>query len=197
MIIDNLVSFVPLGAPLSLVAGAATSIPSNVYDLLGLGVGVSPGTQSGGSGGQIWGNTTVFGQADAMGVGNQRPELNVTIGTALAGAVGLTLNCALQCAVDQGAAGNYQPGTWINIGGQDGITLAQGAANTVIFRSPWLPPFPANERPRFLRLLFSPVSSGGAVPSGAFTAGTISSALVVMSRDDYFVKYQPKNYSVA
>jgi len=197
MITDSQLSFVPLGAPLSLVGGANVAIASGVLDLLGLGVGVSPGTQSGGSGGQIWGNTTVFGQADAMGVGNQRPELNVTIGTALAGAAGLTLNCALQCAVDQGAAGNYQPGTWISIGGQDGITIAQGAANTVIFRSPWLPPFPVNERPRFLRLLFSPVSSGGAVPSGNFTAVTISSALVVMSRDDYFVKYQPKNYSVA
>lgn len=197
MITDALLGFVPLGAPLSLVGPANTAIASGVYDFLGLGAGVSPGTQSGGSGGQIWGNTTVFGQADAMGVGNQRPELNVTIGTALAGAAGLTLNCALQCAIDSGSAGGYQPGAWINIGGQDGITLAQGAANTVIFRSPWLPPFPANERPRFLRLLFSPVSSGGAVPSGAFTAGTISSALVVMSRDDYFAKYAAKNFSVA
>ena len=39
---------------------------------------------------------------------------------------------------------------------------------------------PALRRP--LRLLFSPVSSGGADPSGQFTAGTISSAVVVMKR---------------
>ena len=190
MITDNLLSFVPLGSPLSLVGGSGVAIPSTIVDLLGLGVGVAPSNQ-------IWGNTTVFGQADGMGVGNQRPELNVVVGTAATGAAGLTLNVALQCAADQGAAGAYQPSTWYNIGGQDGITISQLAANTVIFRSPWLPPFPANDRPRYLRLLFSPVSSGGAVPSGAFTAGTISSALVVMSRDDQFNKYAAKNYSVS
>ena len=193
MIIDSLESFVGIGAPLSLVAGAGVSIPStNTIDMLGLGVGINPANA-----GQIWGNTTNFGQADAKGVGNQRPELNITIGTALAGAAGLTLNVKLQAAADPGAAGNWTPTTWVSIGGQDGITLAQGTANTVIARLPWLPPFPANLRPRFLRLLFSPVSSGGADPSGAFTAGTISSAVVVMSRDDYFVKYAAKNYTVA
>lgn len=189
MITDKLLSFVSIGAALSLVGAAATSIRSDVVDMLGLGVGVTA-TQ----GNVLWGNSTVFGQADAMGVGNQRPELNVTIGTALAGAAGLTLNVKLQAAADDGT-GN--PSTWTSIGGQDGITLTQGAANTVIARLPFLPPFPVNLRPRFLSLLFSPVSSGGADPSGAFTAGTIASALVVMSRDDYFIGQQPRNYTVA
>ena len=193
MIIDSLESFVGIGAPLSLVAGAGVSIPStNTIDMLGLGVGINPANA-----GQIWGNTTNFGQADGKGVGNQRPELNITIGTALAGAAGLTLNVKLQAAADPGAAGNWTPTSWVNIGGQDGITLAQGAANTVIARLPWLPPFPQNLRQRFLRLLFSPVSSGGADPSGAFTAGTIASAVVVMSRDDYFAKFAAKNYTVS
>lgn len=192
MITDALIAFVPMGAPLSLVGGANVAIRSAPVDMLGLGVGVNPATA-----GQIWGNTTVFGQADGMGVGNQRPELNVTIGTALAGAAGLTLNVALQYAPDLGIGGGFQPGTWQNIASQDGITIAQGAANTVIARFPYLPPFPFNERPRFLSLLFSPVSSGGAVPSGNFTAGTIASAVVVMSRDDYFIAQQPRNYTVA
>lgn len=191
MITDALISFVPIGTNLSLVGGAGVAIPSSVIDLLGDGVGTAPT-------GSIFGvQSATFGQAGAMGTGNQRPELNVTIGTALAGAAGLTLNCALQAAADQGAGGNFQPSTWNNIGGQDGITLAQGAANTVIMRLPWLPPFPATLRPRYLRLLFSPVSSGGAVPSGNFTAGTIASAIVVMSRDDYFAKFAQKNYSVS
>ncbi len=189
MISDQLVAFVPIGAPLSLVGGAGVSIRSNIYDLMGQGVGVPPPN--------IWGNTTVFGQADGMGVGNQRPELNVTIGTALAGAAGLTLNARFQGAIDTGLAGNYQPGPWVDFASQDGITLANGAANTVIMRLPWLPPFPANFRPRFLSLLFSPVSSGGAEPSGNFTAGTIASAIVVMSRDDYAVKFAAKNFTVA
>lgn len=194
MITDSQLAFIQIGAPLSLVAPAGQTIPSGVVDLLGLGVGINPA-----SAGQIWGNSTNFGQADAMGVGNQRPELNVTIGTALNGAAGLTLNCKLQGAADPGAAGNWTPAAnaWSNLGGQDGITLAQGAANTVIMRLPWLPPFPVTLKPRFLRLLFSPVSNGGADPSGAFTAGTIASALVVMSRDDYFVSQQPRNYSVS
>ncbi len=195
MITDALCNFVQIGAPLSLVGPAGQSIAApNVYDFLGAGVGINPAAV-----GQIWGNSTNFGQADAMGVGNQRTELNVTIGTALAGAAGLTLNCKLQGAADPGAAGNWTPAAnaWVNLGGQDGITLAQGAANTVIMRLPWLPPFPVNLRPRFLRLLFSPVSSGGADPSGAFTAGTIASALVVMGRDDWFVGQQPRNYSVS
>jgi hypothetical protein len=189
MITDKLLAFVPIGSPLSLVGGAGVAIRSGVIDLLGVGAGVAPPN--------IFGNATIFGQADGMGVGNQRPELNITIGTALAGAGGLTLNVKLQAAADQGVGGGFQPSTWISIGGQDGITLTQGAANTVIGRLPWLPPFPQNLRPRFLSLLFSPVSSGGADPSGQFTAGTIGSAIVVMSRDDYFVNQQPRNYSVS
>ena len=63
-------------------------------------------------------------------------------------------------------------------------------ANTLIARFPFLPPFPFNLRPRFVRLLFSP-SSGG-----SFTAGTIASALVTLGRDDYSAKYTANNYKV-
>lgn len=184
MITDQQLSFVPLGGNLSLIAGAGASIPSiNTIDLLGAGVGVAPPS--------IIGNVTVFGAPDAMGVGGLRPELNVTIGTALASATSATLNAALQGAPDTGAAGNYLPGTWQTIEETGALTVAQCIANTVIMRLPWVPPFPANLRPRFLRLLFQ-------VPAATlFTAGTIASALVTMVRDDQFNKYAAKNYSVS
>jgi hypothetical protein len=187
---DAQLAFVAIGSPLSLVGASGIAIASGIIDLLGQGVGTAPqniiGTQS-----------ATFGAPDAMGVGGTRPELNVIVGTALAGTAGNTLNVALQGAADQGSAGNYQPSTWNNIINQDGITLAEAAANTVIFRTPWLPPMPANLRPRYLRLLFSPATSSGAIPSGDFTAGTILSAIVTLVRDDQFNKYAQKNFTVA
>lgn len=181
MIIDALLSFVPIGSPLSLVAGAGVNIPSSVtIDLSGAGLGVTPPS--------YWGTTTSFGQADAMGVG-ERPELAIAIGTALATGNSATLNAALQAAADNGS---NQPLTWKTIGESGAQTPADLIANTVFCRLPWLPPFPAGLRPRFLRLLFQ-------VPSATnFTAGTISSALVVPpgGRDDTFGKYQPKAYVV-
>jgi len=182
MITDALLSFVPIGSPLSLVAAAGVNIPSlNIIDLSGAGFGVTPPS--------IWGTTNSFGQADAMGVG-ERPELAIAIGTALTTANSATLNAALQAAADNGS---NQPGTWQTIGESGAQTVANLIANTVFCRLPWLPPFPAGLRPRFLRLLFQ-------VPSATnFTAGTISSALVVPpgGRDDTFAKFQPKNYVVS
>ena len=185
MITDQLLAFVPIGGNLSLVGGAGVAIPStNTYDFLGLGVGVAPNER-------IWGTPTVFGQTDAMGVGNQRPELNVTVGTAFTTGNAATLNVALQGAIDTGVAGGYLPGTWNTFAETGVIAVANLTANTVIARFPWLPPFPFNLRPRYLRLLFSPAAATN------FTAGTISSAVVVMSRDDYFAKNTAKNFVVS
>lgn len=190
MITDALVAFVPIGGNLSLVGGAGITIPSNTFDLLGVGVGVAPPN--------IIGNATVFGEDP--GVGGVRPELNITIGTALTGAVGQQLKVALQGAIDLGPTGNYAPGTWTDIVSQDGINLANisggAVAGSVIARFPFLPTMPAGLRPRFLRLLFSPMTVA-ALPSGAFTAGTIASALVTMVRDDLANKFAARNYPVA
>jgi hypothetical protein len=181
MITDALLSFVAIGSPLSLVGADGVAIPStNTIDLAGVGAGNAPPA--------IWGNTTSFGQADAMGVGGLRPELNVTVGTAATTGNSATLNVALQAAADNGS---NQPGSWQTIGESGALTAAQLTANQVIFRSPWLPPFPVNLRPRFLRLLFQPAAATH------FTAGTIASALVVTVRDDWFVGQQPRNYAVA
>lgn len=186
MIHDALVDFVPIGAPLSLVAGAGIVIPSNVYDILGTGVGTAPQN--------IIGSRTLFG-AD-MGIGDERPELNIAIGVACAGAAGQLLKIALQGAADQGAAGNYQPSTWTDIASQDGITMANLVQGAVPFRVPFLPTMPANLQPRYLRLLFSPMTAT-ALPSGNLTAGTIGSAIVTRNRDDQANKFMPKNFTVA
>jgi hypothetical protein len=184
MITDALVSFIPLGSALSLVGAAGATFRSGIIDLLGQGVGTAPANI-------IGTGRTVFGTD--LGVGGNRPELNITIGTALAAAAGTTLKVALQAAIDNGS---YQPGTWTDVDSEDNISLANGTAGAVIFRSPWIPTFPPGLMPRFLSLLFSP-QLAGATPSGDFTAGTISSALVTMVRDDYAAKYANKNFTVA
>lgn len=183
MITDALLNFVGFGG-LSMVAGAGISIPSTPpIDLLGAGVGVAPSN--------IIGNVATFGAPDAMGVGGMRPELAVTVGIAFVTANGATLNLALQAAPDLGVGGNYQPGTWQTIEETGALTAAQLTALTVIMRLPWVPPFPKNLRPRYLRLL-------GQVPAGTnFTAGTLGSALVTTVRDDVFNLYAANNYRVA
>jgi hypothetical protein len=188
MLTDSLLSFIPLGAPLSLVGGSGVTIPStNIIDLLGAGVGVAPPS--------IIGTATVFGTD--MGVGGLRPELQISVGTAfVAGVAGTLLKIALQGAPDPGAAGNYTPTTWTDIVSQDGITPANLTAGAVPFRCPWIPTMPPGLLPRFLRLLFSPMSAT-ALPSGDFSAGTIASALVTTVRDDYAARYAAKNYTVA
>src|SRR4051812_9184543 len=148
MRVDALLSFVPIGAPLSLVGGAGVAIPSNVIDLLGAGVGVAPPS--------IIGNASLFGTD--MGIGQFRPEINAIIGTALATANAATLNTALQAAADTGSAGGYLPGAYQTLVETGPLTAAQLAANTVFARFPFLPVFPATLRPRFLRLLFSPAA---------------------------------------
>ena len=174
---DSLLSFVPIGGNLSLVTGGANAVASNVIDLLGNGVGVAPTS--------IIGTATVFGTD--MGIPQMRPEINVTTGLAN-WAGGTSLTVALQGAVDAGTP-TYQPGTWITFGEVPGLTTAQLLASTVIGRLPWLPAWPQNVLPRFLRLLFTPV--------GTFTVGVIASAIVTIVRDDQANKYAAKKYKVA
>ena len=181
MITDQLTTFLGLGSNQSMVGGLGVSIQiGNVLDLLGLGAGQSPGNQ-------IIGNVTNFGAPDAMGVGGMRPELNVSVGTTFTTATAATLEVVLQAAADAGSP-TWQPSTWNDIGTSGVIAVGNLTANTVIARLPWLPPFPANLRPRFLRLL-------GRIPAATdFTAGTIASALVTFVRDDQFNKYAANNF---
>lgn len=183
MLIDALVNFVPIGAPLSIVGGAGVDFRSNIHDLLGLGVGITPA-----QGRTIIGNPTVFGAPDAMGVGGLRPELLVNVGTAFTTGTAATLNVALQGAQDDGT-GN--PGAWQTFEETGELTAAQLTAAQTIMRLPWVPPFPENFRPRFLSLLFQ-------VPAAtSFLTGTIANAVVPALRDDQFQKYAAKNFTVA
>lgn len=184
MRLDASLAFVPVGSPLSLVGATGTTFLSpTTIDFLGTGVGTAPQG--------IIGDVTLYGQADAMGVGGTRVEMAVAIGTALATSDSATLTIALQGAPDTGSSGGYLPGTWQTIVQSAAITATQGAANTVVFRFPWLPPFPDNLQPRYLRMAFiTPAST-------QFTAGTIAYAVPSTGRDDYFVKYAAKNYVVA
>ncbi len=183
MLLDSLLGFVAQGSPLSLVAGAGVSIPSpGVIDLLGLGVGVAPDER-------IIGTVSTFG-ADT-GIGDHKLQVRVAIGTGLVAVGGSTLNVAFQAAPDQGAAGNYQPGTWQTLIETGAMTAAQLAANAICARFDWPPVFPVTLRPRFLRLLFAP-SAGG-----SFSAGTIANAIVTNVRDDWYSEGNAaKNFSV-
>lgn len=180
MITDAALAFVNIGAPLSLVAAAGVAIPSGIVDMLGVGVGVAPPS--------IIGNVSLFGQPAAMGVG-ARPELVVNMGIAAASANAATLKVQFQAAADLGVGGGYQPGPWQTLAETDQLTVAQLAALTEIARFPYLPPFPENLRPRYLRLNFAVLAATN------FTAGSIQNALPTLMRDDYFAKNAAKNFT--
>jgi hypothetical protein len=180
MLTDALLNFVPIGGNLSCVGATGASFPSAVYDVLGAGAGVAPPN--------IIGNSALFGSD--MGIGDNRPLLNVVVGTAFTTVDAATLEVALQGAPDSGVAGGYQPGTWQTLIQSALLTAAQLTAGAIIARFDFPPAFPANLRPRFYRLLFI-------TPTGTqFTAGTIGSALVTMARDDDNNRFTPNNFVV-
>ena len=177
MRIDALLSFVPLGAPLSLIGGSGVTVRSNVIDLLGQGQGTAPVN--------IIGTTTLFGTD--QGIGTFRPELMVALGNlAVLGAT--SYNFALQAAPDAGTP-TYLPGAWTTLAETGAIPIANLTANQVVARFPWLPAFPATLQPRYLSLLMTAV--------GVPTQGSIAFALVTLVRDDLANKYAAKNFKVA
>ena len=176
MRIDALLSFVPLGAPLSLIGGSGVTVRSNVIDLLGQGQGTAPTN--------IIGTTTNFGSD--QGIGTFRPELMVSLGAAVLGAT--SYNFALQAAPDAGSP-TWLPGTWTTLAETGQIAIASLTANQVVARFPWLPAFPANLQPRYLSLYMTAI--------GTPTAGNINFALVTLVRDDLANKFAAKNFKVS
>lgn len=179
MLIDALVSFLPIGSNLALSTATAGVVYSNVIDLLGAGVGVAPPN--------IIGNATTFGSDQGIGV--RKPQVQVTIGTAPTTGNSATLNVQFQGAPD--TAVTYQPGTWQTLVETGAITVAQMTANAQLARFDFPPAFPVGTLPRYLRLAFQTAAST------AFTAGTIGSAIVTMDRDDLSSKYAASNFTVA
>jgi len=180
MFLDAALNFVPPGTNLSIVGATGATFPSNVIDILGSGQNTAPQN--------IIGNVSVFG-AD-MGIGDNRPLIQITIGTAATTIDAATLNVQFQGAPDTGVAGNYAPGTWQVFQETGAITAAQLTAGQVL-RMDFPAAFPANERPRYFRLLFT-------TPTGTqFTAGTIAAAFITPKRDDQANRYSPSNFVVA
>lgn len=179
MITDALVNFVPPGSPLSLIGASGASFASNVYDILGVGVGQAPPA--------IIGTRTLFGQDN--GIGSMKPLVESVIGTAVVGA-GASVNCQFQGAVDTGLSGGYQPGTWITLVETGAIAITNLTAQAIFGRFDFPPAFPAGTLPRYLRLNY--VISGASI-----TAGTVAFAIVTTARDDWSAGYAAKNYTVA
>lgn len=180
MLIDALVSFIPVGSPLSLVAGVGVSIPSNVIDLLGLGQGVNPLSAD------IIGNRSLWGTD--IGIGDPRPQTEVLVTTALTANTGVpTLNVQFQAAPD--TAVTFLPGAWTTLMETGPIALANLGLGAIIGRFDFPPAIPVNFSPRFLRLLFSPAAGTN------FAAGAVL-APVTTVRDDQANKFTPKNYAV-
>lgn len=165
---------------MSASAGLTLAFPG-IIDLLGEGVGQAPVS--------IIGNQALFGEDS--GIGRYRPFIDIVIGTAFVTATSATLNIAFQGAPDLGTP-TYLPGTWQTFSETGGMTAAQLTANQII-RMDWSAAFPPNENPRYLRLFASVLPAA----SGIFTAGIVSYALVVPTRDDQSNKYAQKNYSVS
>lgn len=180
MLIDALVSFVPIQSPLSLVGGAGVAIPSAVVDSLGSGVGTAPQN--------IIGNRTLFGVD--LGIGGWRPQIEVLVTTGFVTGNSATLNVQYQAAVDTGAGGGYQPGTWNTLMETGPITAANLAAQAIVARFDFAPSLPVNLQPRYLRLNFAPLTATN------FSAGAVV-APVVLVRDDLANKLMPGNYVVA
>ena len=179
MITDALVNFIPIGFPQSLVTAAAGSLPSGVLDILGQGVGTPPQN--------IIGNRTVFG-AD-VGIGGIRPQLEVLVTTAFATAGAATLNVQFQAAIDTGAAGNYQPGTWVTLVETGVIAVANLGLGVKLARFDFPPAFPENLNPRYLRLNF-------VIGTSFFSAGAVQAPVTIV-RDDQANKFMVGNYVVA
>jgi hypothetical protein len=178
MLTDSLVNFLPYGSNLAITSAA---VRSNIYDELGLGIGVTAPVA-----GTIIGNASVFG-AD-LGVGRERPLLISAIGTTFAGSGTLTI--AVQGAID---AGGGIPGPWQTFVQSPAYTVAQlvanGPANSgFIGRFDWPPEYPDGFNPRFISLLFT--------PSATFTAGTIAWSMVTMSTPTLNNKFAAANFAV-
>lgn len=180
MILDALVSFVPVGSPLSIVAAAGVAVASGVYDEIGAGPGTPPQN--------IIGTRTLFG-AD-LGVG-EKPLIDVAVGTTFVTANAATLNVQFQGAPDTGLAGGYQPGAWTTLVETGPLPAAQLTAQAIIARLAFAMAVPPSALPRFLRLNFAVAAATN------FTAGTIAFAVVTMVRDDWTMKYAAKNFVVA
>jgi len=172
MLLDSLVSFIPINTPLALTTGTINSSP--VIDLLGSGEGTAPAN--------IIGNASLFG-ANA-GIGLIKPMMEVLVTTTFVG--GTSVQVKYQGAPD--TAGTHLAGSYTTIAETPAIVTASLTAGTRIALWDFFPDVPENLNPRYLRLSF--------VIVGTFSAGAVV-APVTLGRDDYSEKFAPSNFVVA
>lgn len=181
MMIDSRLEFCPhAGAAQTLVGAAGAEITfTGIIDLLGSGSGTAPSN--------IIGNATLFGEDP--GIGRMRPEVQITIGTALTTGTAATARFTLQYAPDAGTP-TYLPGTWEVAVASNAYPVSEMTAGAVVrFAMPVTPP--NTPRPRFMQLTMQ-------VPAATnMTAGTVSWAGIVFARDDLAQKNAARNYVVA
>lgn len=129
------------------------------------------------------GSASIFGED--LGIGSQRLELAVYLGTVFAG--GTSLNIAIQGAIDNGG-GTFAGLTWVTYAESGAQPLANLLANEK-FPMPDIPHRAiAQNLPRFLRLSY--------IPAGTFTGGTVAFAGMVLQRNDNPVGKYPGGFSV-
>lgn len=178
MLQDALVGFTTPGAALSVVAGAGVGIRSNIYDILGLGVGVAPSSAD-------WiGNRTAFGSD--LGIGSPRLKTEVLVAVALATANAATMNIKFQASPED--ATTHLPSGWVTLveTGEIAVT-ALDAIGDIAARFDFPPAFPANLNPRFLSILLQPAAGTN------FSAGSVQIP-VTETRDDNAVKFASRNF---
>jgi hypothetical protein len=174
MLLDANLAFVAVGSPQTITSTAAST---TVLDFLGVG--------SGNASTNIIGTPSVFGTD--LGIGREKQQIAIAVGTAFTTGGGATLTVTLDLAPDNGS---NSPGTYQTVQATPAYTAAQLAASTMLYLE-WPPVFPASLRPRFARLNF-------VVATSTFSAGTIRYAVITAGRDNFTGAQQiGPNYVVA
>jgi hypothetical protein len=177
---DAQTAFVLPNSAFSLVGGAGAIVQiGNIVDLLGVGVGVAPPN--------IIGNRSVYGVDP--GIGLMKNEVEIDLLAALATGNSATAEFAIQYAIDSGASGGYQPGTWEDANTTGIKAVGAFPAGTQIRMD--LPPSPADMQlppPRFVRAIMRPSAAAN------LNAGTVAFAGIVPARTDLVNKNAPNNY---
>lgn len=156
-----------------------TAASTSLVDLTGAGSGNAPAIS--------FGTASVFGADMGIGDGMAVPKIFAAIGTTFVGGTSLNLQC--QFAVDNGS---NAPGTWQTYA-ETGVILTASLKAGVVIGTFDLPrgvgDITVYPLPRFIRLNY--------VIVGTFSAGTVTSAIVIQRDDRLGAIQYPSNFTVA
>jgi len=177
MFLDNLVQFSTAQAI------TVTAASASIYDVTGAGSGNAPNM----IGGVTSSGNALIGFDIGAGDGIAIPEVYWNVGTTFTAGGAATLTIALQAAVDNGS---NAPGTWVTIVQTGAIPVANLTAGTSgQFQVPEISPDMGfgEVMPRFYRLNYT-------VATGPFTAGALTSNLVLNPSQATKIQNYPSNY---